>query len=109
MAADLLKHAPDLPVLAFNERHFIPGIGGVFGQADLGRRGEDLLEPVRPSKAARLRTGLCRSAADTDSAAELFNVLCRGPPGDLYQISFLNVRCSARQAAGEVAIVGQEQ
>ncbi len=33
--ADFFKHAPDLPVFSFNQRNFIPGVGGVFHQADL--------------------------------------------------------------------------
>ncbi len=60
--ANLFKHAPYLPVLAFNQRHFIPGIFSVFHQTDLRRRSVDRFHASRPGLGANL-----------DSAPQLFD------------------------------------
>jgi hypothetical protein len=39
--ADLLEHAADLAIAAFDEDDFVPGVGSVFDQTDFGGRGFD--------------------------------------------------------------------
>src|ERR1700739_1111287 len=39
VVTDLLKHAPDLPIATFDQRDFVPGIGRILDDADLGRGG----------------------------------------------------------------------
>ena len=81
MMANLFKHPPDLPVLAFDERDLIPGILGIFGQPDLRRRGENLLHVAWPTgiggfTIAGVDAPRSRFCPDANAPAEFFNVLC---------------------------------
>jgi len=63
MMADLFKHAPDLPVLTFNQRDFIPRVLSFSNDSDLCRR-----------CAHRLHAADSGLAADSHSMAQLVNV-----------------------------------
>ena len=57
VVTDLLKHAPDLPIAAFDQRDFVPGIGRILDDADPGRRGAHTLALVGcDGEAARSRS-----------------------------------------------------
>src|SRR5262249_20283844 len=74
---DLLKHAPDLPVLAFGQRDLVPRIGGVLGETNLRRR-----------RVHGFHVSLTGTAADADSTSQLGDRFFRGLSADLDQICF---------------------
>jgi hypothetical protein len=92
--ADRLKHAPYLPVLAFNQRHFVPRVIRFAQQADFCRRG-----------AYRSRSTLARLVADANSVAQLLHVFFLRLAGNFHQIGFRNVRSREGQEVGKLAVV----
>src|SRR6478672_933004 len=68
--ANLFKHTPNLPVLAFDQRYLIPGIFGVLHQTDLCRRSVDCFHSPRS-----------RLSANLDSAPQLFDAFFLGSSG----------------------------
>ncbi len=98
MVANGLKHPADLPVLAFNQRDFIPRIVGFTQQAHFSRR--------RPY---RTRPGFPWLITDADSMAQLLNIFFLRLARDLHQISLRDVRIGAREKICELAVVGEDQ
>jgi hypothetical protein len=48
--SNLFKHAPNLAILAFDQRHFVPGIVGFADQVHSGGRGFDSPSIFRSDK-----------------------------------------------------------
>ena len=95
MMADLFKHAPDLPVLAFNQRDFIPRVLSFSHDAYLGGRSAHCLHATH--------SGL---TANAHALAQLIDVFFRRLAGNLDQICFLYVRSRTSKKVGELAIIG---
>jgi hypothetical protein len=95
VVANLFKHAPYLPVLALNQRHFIPGIFSVFHQANLRWGCVDCFHSARS-----------RFGANLNSAPQLFDSFFFGASSNLYQISLGNMRRSVRELGGKLSIIG---
>jgi hypothetical protein len=92
--ADLLKHAVDLAIAAFDENDFIPGIGSVFDEANFRGRSFDAAAVVE-------RNG--------DARAQLLEDLFGGLAANFDEIGFGDVRASLGEFLSQGAIVGHEQ
>ena len=92
--ADLLKHAADLAIAAFNENDFVPGIGSVFDETDFGGRSFDAAAVVE---------------RDGDARAQPLDDLLGRLATDFDEIGFADVRAGLGQFLSEGAIVGHEQ
>ena len=62
MMPDGLEHLPDLPVLAFDQRNFVPGIVGFANRLDLG--GRSLLPSAALALNVNTGRNLARPSAD---------------------------------------------
>src|SRR5215469_8078174 len=91
--SDLLKHAPDLPVLAFSQRDLVPRIGGVLREANLRRR-----------RVYGFHVSLAGTSADADSTPQSRDRFFRGLSAHFDQICFWDMRRSAREMVGQVAV-----
>lgn len=92
--ADGLEHAADLAVAAFDERDFIPRVGGVFVEMDF--------------------RGGCFYAAvvvesDVHASAEAGERFFVGAAVDFDEIFFGDVRAGFGELLGESAVVGEEE
>jgi hypothetical protein len=92
--ADLLKHAADLPIAAFDENDFIPGIGSVFDEANFPGRSFDTAPVIE-------RNG--------DARAQALDDLFGGLAANFDEIGFGDVRASLGEFLSQGAIVGHEQ
>jgi hypothetical protein len=98
VVANFFKHAPDLAVLAFNQRDFIPRIVAFSRQLHMGRRG-----------AHGVQITMSRLGAQLEAAAQFLNVFRFGLAGDLDQIGFRHVRRGAHEMVGQRAVIGHQQ
>src|SRR5271165_2355136 len=95
MMADLLEHAPNLPVASFDQRHFIPWIGRLAQQLNSHRA---RLHGRGPSSLAFVAELSNRSFQrrplgwKLDAAAQLFNLVVRGFATDFDEVGLWHVR-----------------
>src|SRR5438477_11405872 len=92
--SDLFEHPMDLPVAAFVQREFIPGILSFARQGDLCGCG------------FRTPTALI---ADADSSPQLTQGILRRSATDLYQIGPGNMPGGAHDLVRQFAVVSQQQ
>jgi len=92
--ADLLKHAADLAIAAFDEDDFVPGVRGVFDETDFGGRGFDAAAVVE---------------GDGDAGAQALERFFAGLAADFDEIGFGNVGAGLGEFLGQGAIVGKEK
>ena len=110
MVANLLKHAANLPVAPFCQRHLVPGIFLVHRQLDVRRLGHD-------AEAAALHARLLLSACarqsrlgwQQDAVAQLINLFFRRLARHLHHVRLGHVGAGARQLRHQVAVVRQQQ
>ena len=91
---NVLEHAADLAIAAFDENDFVPGIGSVFEKADFGRSGFDAATIVE---------------SDGDPVTEALKRLSAGTAADFDVIGFGDVRGGLGELLGEGAVVGHEE
>jgi hypothetical protein len=92
--ADGLEHAADLAVATFDESDFIPGVGGVFVETDLGGRG------FYPAVIVE---------GDMDAVTQALEGFFVGAAADFDEIFFGDVRTGFGEFLGEGAVVGEEE
>jgi len=88
-----LEHAANLAVAAFDQCDFIPGVGGVFVEADFGGGGFHAAVVVE---------------GDVDAGAETCEGFFIGAAADFDEVFFGDVRAGFGQFLGEGAVVGEE-
>jgi len=108
--SNLLEHAADLAVAAFNQRDGVPRVFLVNGEFDARRLRAH-------TEAAAFHAGLLRSASagharlrrQHNSVTQFLNVLFRRLSADLHLVGLRNVRAGLRQLRHQVAVVGHQQ
>ena len=94
VVADVMEHAADLAIAAFNENDFVPGVGGVFEEADLGGRSFDAATVVEN---------------DGDAVAEALERLLGGTAANFDVVGLGDVGGGFGELLSEGAVVGEEQ
>lgn len=98
VVANLFKHPADLPVLALDQRDFIPRIVAFSREPHLGWSGT-----------LRVHGAVTWLGREFDAVAQLLNIFLFGLARNFDQICFRHVRSSAHQMVGQCAVIGHEQ
>src|SRR6185312_6544985 len=102
MMADLFKHLAELPVAAFGQRHFIPGVFAATNLLDLCRLRQ---HAIAPSRANLVQP----SAIDHDPSPQLVDRFRCGRTRNFDEIRLRYARRRLRQLIRKVAVVGHQQ
>ena len=89
-----MEHAADLAVAALDEGDFVPGVGGLFVEADFGGRGFYAAVVIE---------------SDVNAVAEALEGFFVGAAADFHQIFFGDVGAGFGEFLREGAIVGEEE
>jgi len=107
---DLLKHAADLPVAAFRQRHLVPGVVLVAHQIDFGRQSVLGLRASRHAGTSASHGSCARSLRwQVNAAAQLVDLFLGGRAAHFYLIGLGNVGGRLSELLHEFAVVGEQQ